>query len=61
MTDLSNRQRMVLCATMSFIAEVTARLHLQLNLPPFAATSGPVACSSTAAPHEFFGHMGIQV
>jgi hypothetical protein len=45
----------------SFIAEVAARLHLQLNLPPFAATSGPVACSSTAAPHEFFGHMSIQV
>jgi hypothetical protein len=29
------------------------------SLPPFAVTSGLVACSSsTAAPHEFFGHMG---
>jgi hypothetical protein len=36
-----------------------ARLHLQLKVPPFAVTSGPVACSSTtAAPHEFFGHVG---
>jgi len=38
-----------------------SRMHLQLNLSPFAATRGSVACSNTAAPHEFFGHMGIQV
>ena len=38
-----------------------ARLHLQLKLPPFAVRSGLVAYSSTtAAPHEFFGHMGDQ-
>jgi len=36
-----------------------ARLHLQLRSPQFGVTSGSVACSSTtAAPHEFFGHMG---
>jgi hypothetical protein len=36
-----------------------ARLHLQLRPPQFGVTSGSVACSSTtAAPHEFFGHYG---
>jgi hypothetical protein len=38
----------------------SARLHLQLRPPQFGVASGSAACSSTtAAPHEFFGHTGM--